>query len=153
RDEHHDDYVLGYSDHELARLSAQARLYAPFVLSFFRGAGIEADMRVLEVGCGGGDVSVLLAHLVGPTGEVVGVDRSAAAIEAASRRAADLSAHNMRFLVADVTAVDATLAAEGPFDAAVGRSVLEFVPNPAGVLRSVAGLVRPDGVLAFQEAD
>jgi SAM-dependent methyltransferase len=96
---------------------------------------------------------VLLADLIGPSGEVVGVDRSAAAVATASRRAADLSAPNMRFLVADVTGVDTELAAEGPFDAAVGRSVLEFVPDPASVLRNLAGLVRPNGVLAFQEAD
>ena len=152
-DQQPDEYVLGHSDHELARLSAQAQLYAPFVLAFLRAAGIEAGMRVLDVGCGGGDVSLLVARLIGPTGEVVGVDRSAAAIETASRRAADLSAPTMRFLVADVTADHEQLAAAGPFDAAIGRSVLEFVPDPASVLRNVAGLVRPGGVLAFQEAD
>src|SRR5262249_51529117 len=83
--ESEDEYLLGHSAHELGRLSAQAQLYAPFILAFLRAAGIAAGMRVLDVGCGGGDVSVLVAHLVGPTGEVVGIDRSAAAVEAASR--------------------------------------------------------------------
>jgi SAM-dependent methyltransferase len=108
---------------------------------------------VLDVGCGGGDVSVLIADLVGPTGQVVGIDRSATAIETATRRAADLAAPNMHFLVADASRADAALAAEGPFDAAIGRSVLEFVFDPAGMLRNVAALVRPGGVIAFQEAD
>jgi SAM-dependent methyltransferase len=148
-----DEYVLGHTAHELERLSAQARLYEPFVLSFLRAAGIEAGMRVLDVGCGGGDVSVLVADLVGSTGTVIGIDRSAAAIETATHRAQNLSAQNMRFLVADASTADAELAAEEPFDAAIGRSVLEFVPQPVDVLRRIATLVRPGGVIAFQEAD
>ena len=99
-----DQYVLGHSAHEIERLSAQARLYTPFTLSFFRAAGITEGMRVLEVGCGGGDVSLLIARLVGANGEVVGIDRSSTAIETAQQRARDLSAHNLRFLVADLTA-------------------------------------------------
>jgi len=55
--------------------------------------------------------------------------------------------------VGDASTSTAGLAAEGPFDAAIGRSVLEFVPDPAGMLRTVATLVRPGGVIAFQEAD
>jgi SAM-dependent methyltransferase len=148
-----DEYILGHSTHELGRLSAQARLYAPFVLSFLRAAGIAAGMRVLDVGCGGGDVSALVAGLVGPTGEVIGIDRSATAIETAISRAGDLGAQNMRFIVADASTAHAELVAEGPFDATIGRSVLEFVPDPAGMLRTVATLVRPGGIIAFQEAD
>ena len=148
-----DQYVLGHSTHEIERLSAQARLYAPFTLSFFRAAGITEGMRVLEVGCGGGDVSLLIAQLVGANGEVVGVDQSATAIETAQQRAQELSAHNLRFLVADVTAPDTALTAEGAFDAVIGRSVLEFMPDPAAVLRAVTSYVRPGGVIAFQEVD
>lgn len=148
-----DQYVLGHSPHEIERLSAQARLYTPFTLSFFRTAGITAGMRVLEVGCGGGDVSLLIAQLVGAHGEVVGVDQSATAIATAQQRAQDLSAHNLRFLVADVTAPDTALTAEGAFDAVIGRSVLEFLPDPGAILRAIASYVRPGGVIAFQEVD
>ncbi len=151
--EHANAYVLGHSSHELARLSAQARLYAPFMLSFFRAAGIEAGMRVLDVGCGGGDVSLLVSSVVGPTGLVVGIDPSAAAIETASRRAGELGISNMRFLVGDATIATAEFAPFRPFDAAVGRSVLEFVPDPVALLSNVAAQVRHGGVIAFQEAD
>lgn len=43
------------------------------------------------------------------------------------------------------------VSSDTPFDAAVGRLILQFLPNPARVLRTLAGLVRPGGVLAFQE--
>ena len=37
------------------------------------------------------------------------------------------------------------------FDAVVGRFILQFVPDPVAALRSLAPLIRPNGVLAFQE--
>jgi ubiquinone/menaquinone biosynthesis C-methylase UbiE len=49
---------------------------------------MEPGMRVLDVGCGTGDVLFLAARLVGPTGAVLGVDRSAAAVAVASRAVA-----------------------------------------------------------------
>ena len=53
----------------------------------------------------------------------------------------------MNFLNTDVN----NIVTDQPFDAAVGRFILTFLPDPISVLRSVAGLVRPGGVLAFQE--
>ena len=142
-------YVLGHSTHELERLSAQARLYDPFTFQFLRDAGLEAGMRVLDVGCGKGDVSFIAARLVGPTGFVVGVDCVPAAVEAAGRRARELSVANTRFRVGDAS----DMSAEELFDAAVGRLVLEFSRDPSAMLRSVAAQVRPGGVIAFHEVD
>src|SRR5579859_2519022 len=142
-------YILGHSAQELERLSAQAKFYEPFTLEFFRAAGIEAGMRVLDVGCGAGDVSLLVAQMVGPTGQVVGFDRVPAAVETAKRRALDLGAQNIRFLEADVTEI----ASEEPFDAAVGRLVLQFSRDPSAMLSTIAQQVRPGGLIAFQEID
>ena len=80
-------YVLGHSTGELDRLMAQARLVNPITAAFLREAGLESGMRVLDVGCGAGDVSFLAAAFVGPAGEVVGVDRSEAALDTARGRA------------------------------------------------------------------
>jgi SAM-dependent methyltransferase len=143
------EYALGHTDQELERLIAQARRYEPFTTQLMREAGLGAGMRVHDVGCGAGDVSFLLARLVGPTGQVVGIDRSADAVATASRRAADLQLPNARFVVGDAGA----MAFEDPFDAAVGRLVLEFSRDPSALLRSIAAHVRPGGVLAFQEVD
>lgn len=59
------DYVLGHSDDELNRLAVQARLIEPITRRFFVEAGICAGMSVLDVGSGAGDVSFLIADLVG----------------------------------------------------------------------------------------
>ena len=82
-------YALGHSDEEIERLSTQARLIDPITRRFFREAGLEHGMRVLDVGCGAGDTSALLLQMVGDKGEVVGVDRAPAAIAAAKRKIGD----------------------------------------------------------------
>src|SRR5262245_16353156 len=67
-----------------------------------RQAGIRRGMLVLDLGCGTGDVSLLIARLVGPSGLVAGVDRSAEAIDLAQRRATVAGqCHWARFIVAD----------------------------------------------------
>src|SRR5215472_13636072 len=117
------DYALGYTNAEQERLIRQAEKLAPITERFFREAGIGSGQRVLDLGSGMGDVTMLVARLVGPSGEVVGVERDTNSIARARARAA----------------------------AAVGRFILMFLPDPVPVLRSAVGLVRPGGVIAFQE--
>jgi tRNA A58 N-methylase Trm61 len=75
------EYVLGHSARELERLRRQAELVNPNTRQYLIEAGIAPGMRVLDVGSGAGDVAFLAAELVGPSGQVVGVDRSLNAIE------------------------------------------------------------------------
>ena len=51
-----------------------------FTTRFFTEAGISRGMRVLDVGCGSGDLSFFIASLVGQEGAVVGVDRDLSAL-------------------------------------------------------------------------
>ena len=70
----------GHSARELDRLSLQARMYEAFTRQLFHEAGLLPGIRVLDVGCGSGDVALLASEFVGPTGEIVGIDRAASAI-------------------------------------------------------------------------
>jgi ubiquinone/menaquinone biosynthesis C-methylase UbiE len=142
-------YVLGHSQREIARLKAQARLIDPITKRFFREAGIEEGMRVLDVGSGAGDVALLAAELVGASGAVVGVDRVSVAIEEARKRATALSLKNVTFCVGD----PADLVFSRPFDAVVGRYVLQFQQDPAAMLRQLATQVRAGGLVVFHELD
>lgn len=142
-------YVLGHSDRELDRLSAQARLTDPITRTLFRNAGIAPGMRVLDVGSGAGDVAFLAADLVGSTGEVVGVDRAPAALATATTRADAKSLHNVSFRPGDA----AEMIFERPFDAVIGRYVLQFQRDPSELLRRLAAHVRPGGAIAFHESD
>ncbi len=140
-------YVLGHTAHELERLNLQARLVNPITRQFFLEAGLAPGMRVLDVGCGAGDVSFLVAEIVGDAGEVVGVDIAPTAIATARSRAETRS--NVRFLEGD----PAGMTFEQPFDAIVGRYVLQFQKDPAAMLAKLARQVRPGGVIVFQETD
>jgi len=151
----HDDaepvaqYVLGHSAREIERLKAQARLIDPITRRFFREAGLMPGMRVLDVGTGAGDVAFLAAEIVGDKGEVVGVDRVPAALEAARVRASAQSLRNVLFREGD----PGEIAFERPFDAVIGRYVLQFQKDPAKMLRTIARHVRPGGLVAFHEID
>jgi SAM-dependent methyltransferase len=106
-------------------------------------------MRVLEVGCGSGDVAFLAADLVGPTGAVIGADRAAAAAQRASARAQARDLRNVKFLEGD----PAEIQFDRPFDAVIGRLVLMYYPDPADAVRRLAGRVREGGLILFQEFD
>src|SRR5262249_51781278 len=113
-------YVLGRSESESQRLIRQANFVRPSTERVFRKAGITAGMRVLDVGCGAGDVSFLTAEIVGPTGSVQGIDVNPAVLELARRRAQEGGWTWVRF---EERSIDGPATAER-FDAVVGRCVL-----------------------------
>jgi ubiquinone/menaquinone biosynthesis C-methylase UbiE len=142
-------YVLGHADAEVRRLLLQARLYDDHTEQALRLAGLRPGMRVLDVGCGPGDVSFVAARLVGPTGAVLGVDAAPDIVEFARARAAERGVSNVRFeqtVIADLTL-------DEPVDAVIGRLILMHLPDPVAVLRQLAALVRPGGLIAFSEFD
>ena len=143
------DYILGHADDELDRLIAQGRFLWDLTEQVLRLAGIGPGMRVLDVGCGAGDVTFLAARLVGPTGAVIGVDKAPGAVAAAGVRARAAGLANAHFLVRDINALDL----DAPVDAVIGRLVLMYLPDPAAALRRLLGLLAPGGVVAFQEMD
>jgi SAM-dependent methyltransferase len=142
-------YVLGHSDHELQRLARQATIVGPVTRALLVEAGVGPGMRVLDVGTGRGDVALIAAELVGETGSVVGVDLAPAVVALAQERADRLSLGNVSFREGDPAALEYAQ----PFDAVVGRYVLQFMRDPAATLRRLAANLMPGGIVAFHEID
>jgi 2-polyprenyl-3-methyl-5-hydroxy-6-metoxy-1,4-benzoquinol methylase len=142
-------YLLGHADVEVRRLMLQAQLYDTYTEHALRLAGLRPGMRVLDVGCGPGDVSFVAARLVGSTGAVLGVDAEADILDLARTRAADHGFSTVRFQQTTV----GDLALDQPVDAVIGRLILMHLPDPVESLRQLAGLVRPGGIVAFSEFD
>src|SRR5690606_21893055 len=142
-------YTLGHTEQELDRLISQASFFGELTEHVLGLAGLEPGMRVLDVGCGPGDVSFLAARLVGPAGVVIGVDRAEPAIAAARAGADAAGLNNVHFLVADA----AEVSLDAPVDAVIGRLILMHLPDPAAVLAHLRTLLVPGGLLVFQEMD
>jgi tRNA A58 N-methylase Trm61 len=107
--------------------------------------GLGPGWRCVDVGAGGGDVSVALAELVGHTGRVYAVDSDPLARDAVARAAA---AHSQ---VIAITQAGEDLTLPEPVDLAFCRFLLLHVLDPAVVLRRMARAVRPGGWVVAQE--
>lgn len=143
------EYIMGRNEAERGRLQRQAQLYGPITRQLFVDAGVGRGMRVLDVGSGVGDVALLVADLVGPSGSVVGVDTDAEALRLARAKVAASGWQNVSFVEGDIRGV----ALEGQFDAVVGRFVMFWVGDVVAVLRACVQHLRPGGIAVFQEHD
>jgi len=113
-------------------------------------AGIGAGMRVLDIGCGAGDVTLLAAELVGEQGEVVGVDRETSPLVTGRDRARERRLSNVTFLQGDIERLPSGISM---FDAVIGRRVLMYLPDAMLAVQQLADSVRPGGLMVFQEHD
>jgi ubiquinone/menaquinone biosynthesis C-methylase UbiE len=144
-------YVHGTEPEEQKRLARLNDLLNRRSLAAMRLTGGE---RVLDVGSGLGQMSRAMSRAVGPSGRVVGVERSAEQIE----RGRELSHEAREEWLADIRQGDATalpLRDEewGTFDVAHARFLLEHVPDPLAVVRGMVRAVRPGGRIVLEDDD
>jgi len=142
-------YAPGHSERELGRLTRQAQAFEPFTRHLLQLAGIDSGMRVLDVGCGSGDMAFLADDLVGSEGEVIGADRAATAVEWASARGRSRKISNVTFLEGD----PAEMQFNQPFDAVIGRLVPVYYLDPVDAVRKLVRHLRDGGLVVFQELD
>jgi cyclopropane fatty-acyl-phospholipid synthase-like methyltransferase len=121
-----------------------------FTTRLLSDAGIGQGMRILDVGCGSGDVSFLLCDLVGGGGEVIGVDHDAHVIAIARQRTI---AHDHPSLIFIESGLQELQDSVGTFDAIVGRRILMYQKDAVATIRALSKCLRPGGVMVFQEHD
>ena len=142
------NYPLGCSEDEAQRLASQAAFFEDLTADVLRRAGIGPGMKVLDLGCGIGDVSVLAARMVGERCAALGIDRAASSVETARRRAGALGARNIRFEVAELDAFDSA----EKFGTVIGRLVLLYQPDPVAILRRFRNFLNPNGIIGLVAA-
>lgn len=140
--------LLGYGDalDDIPTVSLEAFIGVGNPTSF---AALVPGERVLDIGCGGGLDALVASALVGPTGEVVGVDMTPEMIERAQAAAALVPAARVRFLEAD--AEDLPFA-DGSFDVALSNGCLNLSARKGEMLAEAYRVLRPGGRLSLCDA-
>lgn len=105
---------------------------------------LKAGEKVVDVGCGAGIDSLIAARMVGPNGEVVGVDMTPAMVEKARAGAAAAGAKNVRFHqgLAEQLPVPTEWA-----DVIISNGVLNLFPDKFAALQEMARVLKPGGRL------
>jgi SAM-dependent methyltransferase len=142
------DYVLGTHNEELARLGLQHRVWRPVVLDCWQRAGITVGKRVLDVGAGPGYATVDLAEIVGPTGEIVALERSGNFIRAMEQACRARSLANVKIHQLDLMTDELP---KGNYDFSWCRWVMSFVNDPALLIRKLCGVMRRGSLTIFHE--
>lgn len=121
---------------------------------FLVEAGVGEGMKAIEIGCGGGEVTQILAELVGPGGKVIALDRNREMLSSAQNLMNEHDISNVQFIQADLNDDSPELdSISESFDILAGRRVLMYLKQPASVLRNFAMRLKPGALIVFEETD
>jgi ubiquinone/menaquinone biosynthesis C-methylase UbiE len=142
-------YVIRGGKEGYERLLLLARERWPDTAALFKRACLSPGMRCIDLGCGGGEVTLEIARLVDPGGSVTGVDMDEIKLSLARREAVGRGLGNVEFRLLDVEDWDEP----GGYDVVYCRFLLQHLSQPVGLLRRMWAGVRPGGVLIVEDAD
>ncbi len=116
--------------------------------STIRHLDLRPGMNVLDAGCGPGRVTLPIAKIVGPQGEVTAIDIQDGMLREAQGRAQKAHLENIRFLR---TGVGEGKLERNHFDRAVMITVLGEIPDREAALQEIFGALKPGGFLFVEE--
>lgn len=134
--------------HHASVISNHAKRTAESVAAFFLPS-LKPGMRLLDVGCGPGSITLGLARRVAPA-ETIGIDPSPQAIDAARNAAAGVADANITFEIGNI--YEPTFAA-GSFDAVFAHQVLQHLSRPVDALKQISHLLKPGGFVGVRDVD
>jgi len=142
-------YVIRGGVEGRERLRLLSEVMGPATRRLLAEVGVPAGSVCLDVGCGGGDVTVELARAAGPAGHAVGVDLDQTVLGIARREAAQQGILNVTFEARDVTAWEPG----EPFDIVYARFLLSHLADPSAILTTMRRHVRPGGAIIVEDVD
>jgi SAM-dependent methyltransferase len=143
-----ESYTITGGEQGKRRLDLLAEIMRPTTLRLLAEAGLRSGDRCLDLGCGGGNVVLDMARIVGPEGFVTGVDFDPQILELARQVAKDSGIGNVEYHVADARVFDG-----GPFDLVYARFLLSHLSEPEKSLARMRQLARPGRRIATESID
>lgn len=143
------EYVIRGGEEGRKRLGLLGRVLWPTTSALLRRAGLAPGMSCLDLGCGGGDVALEMAALVGPGGKVVGLDRDQEKLAHGRREAAERGLANLELRSQDVL----TWNEEAAYDFVYSRFLLTHLREPAALLVRMWQALRPGGRVVIEDID
>jgi len=144
-------YIISGGERGRERLRLLSRVMWPTTNALFQRIGFPQDAMILDVGCGGGDVTVALRQLA-PHGRAVGIDVDDVKLGLARAEADAAGLTDIEFRVEDVTQPPPERDL-GRYDAIYVRFVLTHLRDPAAAVGHLVARLAPDGVLIVEDLD
>ena len=98
--------------------------------------------RVLDLGCGSATDSLVALQMVGPSGQVVGIDMTPEMVAKARAAAAEMGARNVTVVEGDAEHLPF---ADSSFDVVVSNGVIDLVPDKDVVFGEIFRVLAPGG--------
>ncbi|PTB43686.1 hypothetical protein M441DRAFT_56670 [Trichoderma asperellum CBS 433.97] len=111
---------------------------------------LKPDMKVLDVGCGPGTITVDLAAKYVPQGHITGLENAAGVLVQARELAKEKGVTNVEFVEGDANALQF---ADETFDVVFCHQVLQHVKDPVNILREMRRVAKTGGIVAARESD
>jgi len=144
-----ESYVIRGGREGYDRLKVLARSWAASTAALLDRVGVGAGHVALDLGCGGGDVTLEIAGRVGPAGRVVGIDMDEVKLDLARRDAATAGLTNVEFRQMSVY----DWAEPDTYDLVYCRNFLQHLSRPVDVLRAMWTGLRPGGALVAEDVE
>ena len=143
------DYVIRGGEEGKYRLRIISRALWPTTLALLNSAGIKPGMACLDIGCGGGDVTLEMARLVGASGLVLGVDMDKVKMQLAKQEAEREAITNVEFLALGIDDLDY----EAEYDLVYARLLLTHLRDPVDALQRMMNAAKPGGRVVVEDMD
>lgn len=143
-------YLLGHLAAEIERLELQAALFEPLTLQALVGAGIKEGMRCIDIGCGSGSVTRMMAEIVGMKGQVVGLDIDEKYLQYCRSRVRGDT--NVEYVCDDISRSNKLLQMER-FDIVFSRFVFVHLRNRMSAVQTMKQILKTHGKIVIQELD
>ena len=144
-----DHYIIRGGEAGKKRLDLLARVQEPTTLALLDKLDIRPGERFIDLGCGGGHVSIEAARRVGAGGSVVGVDLDATKLALARQSAEEGGLGNIDFRECKADEI----VESDSFDVAYARFLLTHLSDPLAVLRAMLKALKPGARVALEDID